>query len=167
MASTLWFTLILLFTAVGLEAVFSTGPFPAAGIYRPSKTGTSHPRSSEALPITSSPSKPEGATGSSTGSPTAAGISQASSAGTLQPSANETTTTLPEPTTATPTTPVGDKNFCKRKPTDLYADPKDCGSYYQCFAGRTFWKHCPKGLHFNSKLKVCDFPSSAKCAVGI
>ncbi|CAH3174881.1 unnamed protein product [Porites lobata] len=167
MASTLWFTLILVFTAVGLEAVFSTGPFPAAGIYLPSPTGTSHPRSSESLPITSSPSKPEGATGSSTGSPTAAGISQASSAGTLQPSANETTTTLPEPTTATPTTPVGDKNFCKRKLTGLYTDPKDCGSYYQCFAGRTFWKHCPKGLHFNSKLKVCDFPAFAKCAVGI
>ena len=60
-----------------------------------------------------------------------------------------------------------DKNFCKGKVTGLYADPKDCESFYQCANGITYWKHCPKGLHFNPKIQVCDYPQSANCKIEV
>ena len=60
-----------------------------------------------------------------------------------------------------------DKNFCKGKATGLYADPKECESFYQCANGITYWKHCPKGLHFNPKIQVCDYPQSANCKIEV
>lgn len=57
-----------------------------------------------------------------------------------------------------------DKTFCKEKSTGLYADPKDCKSFYHCANGVTYWKHCPNGLYFNRTVNVCDWPRNVKCA---
>ncbi|KAG8229164.1 hypothetical protein J437_LFUL009234 [Ladona fulva] len=51
---------------------------------------------------------------------------------------------------------------CKSELTSL-PDPDACGSYYKCQDGELTKKACPKGLHFNPVLKVCDFPRNALC----
>ncbi|XP_047000462.1 chondroitin proteoglycan-2-like [Schistocerca americana] len=45
-----------------------------------------------------------------------------------------------------------------------FPNPDDCGSFLQCEAsGVAAVKQCPADLHFNAKLKVCDYPWSANC----
>ncbi|XP_049831744.1 chondroitin proteoglycan-2-like [Schistocerca gregaria] len=45
-----------------------------------------------------------------------------------------------------------------------FPNPEDCGSFLQCEAsGVAAVKQCPANLHFNAKLKVCDYPWSANC----
>lgn len=44
---------------------------------------------------------------------------------------------------------------------DLYADPDDPGSFYQCSWGTAYLHKCPSILHFNPTLLVCDWPQDA------
>jgi hypothetical protein len=39
----------------------------------------------------------------------------------------------------------------------------DCHFFYQCHNGILYCMECPPGLHFNTKLNVCDYPTSAGC----
>ena len=43
------------------------------------------------------------------------------------------------------------------------ADPESCGMFYHCSNGHPFHKACPRGLHFNPVLRICDWPHNAKC----
>lgn len=43
--------------------------------------------------------------------------------------------------------------------------PNDCGKYYECSNGVAIEMSCPKGLHFNTKKNVCDFPRNASCRI--
>lgn len=43
------------------------------------------------------------------------------------------------------------------------ANPNDCTSYYQCFWGVLYFKKCEDNLHFNERLRVCDWPKNARC----
>src|ERR1043166_3307067 len=42
-------------------------------------------------------------------------------------------------------------------------DPDDCSSFCKCVDDKAFLVHCPKGLLYNSKLEVCDYPSNVNC----
>ncbi|XP_025073978.1 uncharacterized protein LOC112552591 [Pogonomyrmex barbatus] len=39
----------------------------------------------------------------------------------------------------------------------------NCGSYYTCSSGKKILKTCPKNLHFNPMLYVCDYPENVNC----
>ena len=39
----------------------------------------------------------------------------------------------------------------------------DCHRFYQCAGWVPFHKTCPEHLHFNDKIKKCDWPENAKC----
>ncbi len=41
---------------------------------------------------------------------------------------------------------------------------QDCTKYYQCANGILYAKNCNPGLHWNNRLKTCDYPSNAGCA---
>lgn len=45
----------------------------------------------------------------------------------------------------------------------LFANPNDCNSYYVCLHGRPKEMPCPITLHWNDRLKVCDWPHNANC----
>eukprot|EP00794_Sanderia_malayensis_P003439 gene3439-3934_t len=55
-------------------------------------------------------------------------------------------------------------DFCKDKESGIYANPNDCTTYFQCANKRTFKKNCAPGLHFNAKIKNCDYPKNAGCS---
>lgn len=38
-----------------------------------------------------------------------------------------------------------------------------CQSYYLCVNGKDVEKSCPKGMLYNSKLDVCDWPQNVQC----
>jgi len=48
---------------------------------------------------------------------------------------------------------------------ELLPNPEDCSSYCHCDWGVAKWRPCSSGLHFNNKLKVCDWPQNANCQV--
>jgi Chitin binding Peritrophin-A domain len=43
---------------------------------------------------------------------------------------------------------------------------RDCTLFYKCDWGTAILQNCPRGLHFNSKLSVCDYPANANCDNG-
>lgn len=47
------------------------------------------------------------------------------------------------------------------------ADSKDCSVFYMCDWGRPNKMRCPGGLHFNSRLGICDWPCNADCTVSV
>ena len=56
------------------------------------------------------------------------------------------------------------ENFCKTKPDGTYGDPTNCEYFIQCANSKTFRKKCANGLHWNDKIKNCDFPAKAGCS---
>lgn len=49
-------------------------------------------------------------------------------------------------------------------PTTVYFLPNcDCNKFCQCNFGEPVLFTCPKGLHFNVELNVCDWPHHANC----
>ncbi|XP_071053326.1 chondroitin proteoglycan 2-like [Onthophagus taurus] len=44
-----------------------------------------------------------------------------------------------------------------------FAHPESCGRFCQCDWGVAYDMPCPDGLHFNTKLNVCDWPADAGC----
>lgn len=48
---------------------------------------------------------------------------------------------------------------------EFFADPYDCGSFYECEDGTAYLQSCPSGLEFNPELEVCDHPLSAGCVL--
>jgi hypothetical protein len=54
----------------------------------------------------------------------------------------------------------------QRDPLDytvLLPHQTDCSKFYSCSNGVPIEMNCPAGLHFNDKLKVCDWPQNANC----
>lgn len=49
----------------------------------------------------------------------------------------------------------------------LLANMDDCNSFYACRNGVAILMHCPDGLHFNAKLRVCDWPHTAGCTISL
>lgn len=45
----------------------------------------------------------------------------------------------------------------------LLPNPYDCTTFYICAHGDPVLFNCPANLHFNNKLKVCDYPENAHC----
>nr|CAI5820434.1 unnamed protein product [Callosobruchus analis] len=44
-----------------------------------------------------------------------------------------------------------------------YQATSNCSTFCQCANGRPYLKVCKGGLHFNSKVNVCDWPENAGC----
>uniref|UniRef100_T1DJ03 Putative salivary mucin n=1 Tax=Psorophora albipes TaxID=869069 RepID=T1DJ03_9DIPT len=55
---------------------------------------------------------------------------------------------------------------CPENPsyTVLLPHPTDCGKFLTCVWGKTVEQVCPAGLHWNDRLKVCDWPANAGCS---
>ncbi|XP_037572817.1 peritrophin-1 [Dermacentor silvarum] len=45
----------------------------------------------------------------------------------------------------------------------LLPNPYNCSTFYLCSQGVPELIECPRALHFNRKLNVCDFPWRAAC----
>ncbi|EFN87690.1 hypothetical protein EAI_13521, partial [Harpegnathos saltator] len=53
--------------------------------------------------------------------------------------------------------------FPDGKDVVLRPNPYYCEDYFACSNGEAIPMKCPKGLHFNSELRVCDWPWHAGC----
>ena len=55
-------------------------------------------------------------------------------------------------------------------PDPMYAEffphPYDCHYFFHCHNGQAICKKCPEGLHWNNKVKACDYPDHAECMYG-
>lgn len=49
----------------------------------------------------------------------------------------------------------------------LYPHPRNCGQFIQCAHRYPYLFDCPSPLHFNERLKVCDWPAAAGCSEGV
>ena len=45
----------------------------------------------------------------------------------------------------------------------LVPNPGDCGSFLICVHKKFITQSCQSGLHFDSKIKSCNFPEAANC----
>nr|AYV99605.1 venom polypeptide [Dolopus genitalis] len=67
------------------------------------------------------------------------------------------------PTSVTPPMHVDcPVNEDPQKPT-LLPNPNDCSKFYKCVNRRGYLIACPAGLHFSTKLGLCDWPEVANC----
>jgi len=48
---------------------------------------------------------------------------------------------------------------------EYLANPRDCGSYYQCSNGEAVLRPCSPDLVFDPELEVCVFPEDYECVV--
>uniref|UniRef100_A0A182IWW4 Chitin-binding type-2 domain-containing protein n=1 Tax=Anopheles atroparvus TaxID=41427 RepID=A0A182IWW4_ANOAO len=44
-----------------------------------------------------------------------------------------------------------------------FVHPTNCSKFYECHRKDAYEFECPAGLHFNTRLKVCDHPMVAQC----
>jgi len=80
--------------------------------------------------------------------------------------ATHATATLTRQTKATETPNGCSKVFCPAQNGEFaehLRNPDDCGSFCKCDWGVAIYFACPGGLHFNTKLQVCDWPEYAGC----
>ncbi|XP_049807761.1 probable chitinase 10 isoform X2 [Schistocerca nitens] len=85
----------------------------------------------------------------------------------------ETTTVITTAFTENTTVLYGDKDSCdiiqscpkyhRHSVVKHFPHPKNCSLYCRCNHGVAITEKCPVGLHFNSKLEVCDWPSNVNC----
>lgn len=84
------------------------------------------------------------------------------------PVGSEGPTEEPKTTGTPPTAPTIDDRD-PRCPTDnsgntvFFPHESNCNQFYKCDWGVLVLSYCPPGLHFNSRLNVCDWPASAGC----
>ncbi|XP_052757052.1 mucin-2-like isoform X1 [Galleria mellonella] len=81
---------------------------------------------------------------------------------------NITTTTSPSPDLSTTQEPCDEDerlpNGCPLCPdVHLLLPSPNCSQFYQCVFGELVERDCPRGLHFNPVLQVCDYPANAGC----
>lgn len=60
--------------------------------------------------------------------------------------------------------PVVHEGSCE--PNEIKADPTSCSSFLVCANDVLITQYCPAGLHFNDRIKNCDWIANAKCTVG-
>lgn len=61
---------------------------------------------------------------------------------------------------------VGATAKCPTRPvqdTIILRNPSNCSTFYICANGIPYLMSCSHGLHFNSELRVCDWPEHANC----
>uniref|UniRef100_A0A182NJ62 Chitin-binding type-2 domain-containing protein n=1 Tax=Anopheles dirus TaxID=7168 RepID=A0A182NJ62_9DIPT len=46
----------------------------------------------------------------------------------------------------------------------MFRNAKDCSQFYQCDHGTAYLIQCPAGLHFNTRINVCDYPRNVDCS---
>ncbi|CAG8562231.1 5875_t:CDS:1, partial [Dentiscutata heterogama] len=51
----------------------------------------------------------------------------------------------------------------KNNPNGLYANSKDCSTFYQCANGIPYLMNCPDGLQWCTKLLRCEWPENSDC----
>ncbi|XP_055856474.1 chitin-binding domain protein cbd-1-like [Episyrphus balteatus] len=56
--------------------------------------------------------------------------------------------------------------LCQTAGERYYPMIGNCNGFYQCDNGKLVEKECPKGLHFNPKINVCDYPTNVNCRWG-
>nr|CBM69262.1 venom protein Ci-23c [Chelonus inanitus] len=52
--------------------------------------------------------------------------------------------------------------FCKNVINGPISHPFDCSKFIECSSAMSTIKNCPPGLVYNSKIKVCDWPTSVQ-----
>ncbi|KAH8405074.1 hypothetical protein KR222_011204, partial [Zaprionus bogoriensis] len=53
---------------------------------------------------------------------------------------------------------------CSAQRNGVYIrDPKSCSKFYVCANGQAILRQCPKGLHIDTEIKYCDYPSRVNC----
>jgi peptidoglycan hydrolase-like protein with peptidoglycan-binding domain len=89
---------------------------------------------------------------------------------TTTPPVQPTTTPPVQPTTTPPVQPTVPGERDDRCPLENDYDftvhlphKYDCTLFYKCDWGEAILQNCPKGLHFNPILSVCDWPKNAGC----
>ncbi|KAI8494279.1 Endochitinase 1 [Branchiostoma belcheri] len=65
-------------------------------------------------------------------------------------------------TAAPPDTENGD--FCSGRQNGYYADPGDCGKYYNCDRGVTYHEECWEDTLWNDELGDCDWEENVDCS---
>ena len=93
--------------------------------------------------------------------------------GTTPDATDDPTSDPGQPTTQPPNTlppPTPSNKNClgscpKKDPLDrsIYLPSKNCSEFCECSNGLPIVLPCPRGLEFNPKLNVCDWPNSAGC----
>ena len=48
---------------------------------------------------------------------------------------------------------------------DIFADPSNCGNFYQCVGDIAYRTSCPAGLKFSVTSKRCDYPHNVQCTI--
>ncbi|CAG8529648.1 6958_t:CDS:2 [Dentiscutata erythropus] len=51
----------------------------------------------------------------------------------------------------------------KKNPNGLYANSKDCCTFYQCANGHPYLMNCPDGLQWSTKRLRCEWPENSDC----
>lgn len=74
---------------------------------------------------------------------------------------NTESTTIPNPVNHRPVVLQGQP--CESS-ADFISDPENCNAYYRCINGELIRQYCAGGLHYNTNIKLCDWPEAAKCA---
>nr|XP_027218101.1 probable chitinase 10 isoform X3 [Penaeus vannamei] len=75
---------------------------------------------------------------------------------------SSTTTTAPPATRPSPPSPSeSGEESCD--PGQTSGVPGDCSSFRQCHNGDWVVLSCAPGLHWNERLKICDWPQRARC----
>ncbi|XP_076659085.1 peritrophin-1-like [Halictus rubicundus] len=46
---------------------------------------------------------------------------------------------------------------------EYHPHPCNCNTYYVCLGTEPIPMPCPRGLHWNQKKEICDFPGPAHC----
>uniref|UniRef100_A0A182WC58 Chitin-binding type-2 domain-containing protein n=1 Tax=Anopheles minimus TaxID=112268 RepID=A0A182WC58_9DIPT len=46
----------------------------------------------------------------------------------------------------------------------MFRNEKDCTQFFQCDHGTAYLIQCPAGLHFNTRINVCDYARNVNCA---
>jgi len=49
--------------------------------------------------------------------------------------------------------------------TKRYPHESDCSKFYVCSDGMVIVQTCPRGLHFDANMEVCDYPENVDCDV--
>lgn len=73
-----------------------------------------------------------------------------------------TTTTIRTSKRTTVPMPINVMPECNQE-GEFKGNPTNCGAYMICANKNFIVNYCPDGLHWNDKMKSCDWPSNAQC----
>nr|QCQ82719.1 sechitinase 13 [Spodoptera exigua] len=53
--------------------------------------------------------------------------------------------------------------ICSSDSDGVFVAHENCNQFYQCLGGQLQQGYCPRGLHFNTFLGICDWPKNVDC----